>query len=174
MLLSCKRVTKETNVEVSIETNGSGDVEVSTGIPLLDEMILLIGKAGDFNLKLNAVGDLETGDHHTIEDVGIAIGSALKTLVRGIGSSTVPCGSCLAVAAVNFGRPSYQGSVKFRSKEINGMAMENYHHMLRAIAYNGSLTMHIRADGGDDIDIIESTMTALGRALKRAITNNTK
>ncbi|MGA9099338.1 MAG: imidazoleglycerol-phosphate dehydratase [Methanotrichaceae archaeon] len=167
---SLKRETKETRIEVSLSTGGSAICETDTGIKLLDEMLRTFAEAASFDLTVKAAGDLETGDHHTTEDVGITMGSVLAKLANnGIGSSTVPTGECLAMAAIRLGEPGYKGDFKFKAQKLDGMSLENIGHFLRALAYNGRFTLHIKAEGEDDRSKIEAMSAAVGRALKNAI-----
>jgi imidazoleglycerol phosphate dehydratase HisB len=149
--------------------NGAGIIKGDTGIEFLDEILKAFAIGSRFDLTVNAVGDRETGDHHTIEDTGITLGSALcQVAENGIGSSIVPSGQALALAAVRFGEPGYRGDFIFTGKEIGGMSLENFEHFLRALAYNGIFTLIIRANGGDDRSKIEAMSLALGRAIKKA------
>lgn len=169
MTASMKRETKETSVEVTLDLEGSGIRDVSTGIELLDFMLSVFTSAGNFDLRVRAKGDLETGDHHTTEDVGITLGAAFAKLISGgVGSSIVPAGDCLAMAAVSFGEPGYRGDFDFQAQELGGMSLENIGHFLRALAYNGGFTLHMKTEGEDDRQKIEAMMTALGSAMRRA------
>ncbi len=169
MKASWKRETKETSVEVSLDLDGSGAREINTGIELLDFMLSNFAMAGVFDLAVSAKGDLETGDHHTTEDVGITLGTVLaKLITKGTGSSIVPAGDCLAIAAVRFGEPGYGDDFDFKAQEMGGMSLENFGHFLRALAYNGGFTLHMKAEGDDDRCRIEAMMMALGRAIRRA------
>lgn len=169
MKSSFKRDTKETKISVTLDLDGSGSSEVATGIELLDGILVALAEASGFDLTVKALGDLATGDHHTAEDVGIALGSVLSKLIKkGIGSFMVPSGECLALAAVRFGEPGYSGNFEFRSDEMGGMALENFGHFARSVAYNGRFTLHLNAKGGDDHQKIDSLTVALGRALRRA------
>ena len=170
MLASRKRETRETSIDVILETDGVGTVDVDTGIELLDEILRAFGRGALFDLTVKARGDLETGDHHTTEDVGIAIGGALAQVIKsGIGSSIVPSGQAMAIAAVRFGEPGYRGDFDMQSGNLAGMSLENVGHFLRALAYNGGFTLIVRAEGGDDRSRIEAMSLALGREIKKAI-----
>jgi imidazoleglycerol-phosphate dehydratase len=170
MSASKKRETKETSIEVFLETEGAGNILVDTGIELLDEILSAIARGAGFDLTVKARGDLETGDHHTTEDTAITLGNTLAEEIKsGIGSSMVPSGQALAAATVRFGEPGYQGDFALQSQAVGGMCLENFSHFLRALAYNGKFNMAIRADGGDDRSKIEAMSTALGRAIKKAI-----
>jgi imidazoleglycerol-phosphate dehydratase len=169
MLASRKRETRETCIEVILETEGSGVIEVDTGIGFMDEILRALGRGALFDLTVKARGDLETGDHHTIEDIGIALGGALAQVIKsGIGSSIVPSGQAMAIAAVRFGEPGYRGDFDLQSGNLAGMSLENFGHFLRALAYNGGFTLIVRAEGGDDRSRIEAMSLALGRAIKKA------
>jgi len=169
MSASRKRKTKETSIEVFLDTEGSGAIQIDTGIQLMDEILSAIARGARFDLTVKARGDLETGDHHTTEDTAITLGSALaQEIKRGIGSSMVPSGLALATAAVRFGEPGYQGDFELQPHILAGMSLENFSHFLRALAYNGRFNLAISAKGGDDKSRIESMSTALGRAIKKA------
>ncbi|MFB3763801.1 MAG: imidazoleglycerol-phosphate dehydratase [Methanotrichaceae archaeon] len=169
------RETKETRVEVSLGIDGSVFSDISTGIKLLDEMLRTFAEAASFDLAVKAAGDLETGDHHTTEDVGITMGSVIAKLANsGIGSAMVPAGEAIAVAAIRLGDPGYKGDFKFRAQELDGMSLENIEHFLRALAYNGRFTLHIKAEGEDDRSKIEAISMAAGRALKNAMEDGVK
>ena len=169
MLASRKRETRETSIDVILETDGAGTVDVDTGIELLDEILLALGRGALFDLTVKARGDLETGDHHTTEDIGIVLGEALAQVIKsGIGSSIVPSGQAMATVAVRFGEPGYRGDFDLQSGNLAGMSLENFGHFLRALAYNGGFTLIVRAEGGDDRSRIEAMSLALGRAIKKA------
>lgn len=170
MKSTLKRETKETSIKISLDLEGSGSNEIDTGIELLDEILIALSEASGFDLSVKAKGDLLTGDHHTTEDVGITLGSVLGKLIeKGIGSSIVPSGECLAIAAVRFGEPGYSGDFEFQAQEMGGMALENFGHFARSVAYNGRFALHLSAKGGNDHQKIDAMTIALGRALRRAV-----
>ncbi len=172
MFISKHRETLETRVDISLETKGCGITEIETGVKLLNEVLSCIAAGSRFDLKIKAKGDLDTGDHHTTEDVGITLGLSLRSIARSAsGSAIVPSGECLAIVAVRFGKPSYRGSFEFQSSFLNGMDLENFSHFLRAVAFNGEFSLHIRADGGDDLNRLDAISTAFGMALREAIKN---
>jgi len=170
MKASWKRETLETSIEVFLDTDGEGRAEVETGVELLNWILAAVAAGAGFDLKVVARGDLETGDHHTTEDAGITLGSALaQALRKGLGSAIVPSGECLALAAVRFGRPEYRGDFQFQALEMGGMSLENFGHMMRSLAYHANMTLHLWAEGGNDASKIEALSTALGRALRNAL-----
>jgi imidazoleglycerol phosphate dehydratase HisB len=169
MRATLKRETLETCVEVSLDPEGSGQSEADTGVLLLDCVLRCLAEASGFDLRVRARGDLETGDHHTVEDVGITLGCVLaQAIEKGIASSIVPSGQCLAQVAVSFGLAEYSQGFQLEAEELDGMELENFGHFLRALAYNGCFTLHVRAEGGSDRQKIEAVDLALGRALKKA------
>ena len=172
MSASRRRETKETCIEVRLEVEGQGRVQADTGVPLLNEILSFLARGGELDLEVKARGDLETGDHHTVEDTAITLGSLLsQEIKKGIGSSSVPAGSSLARAAVRFGQAGYQGSFHLEKQMLEGMSLDNFSHFLRALAYNGGFNLFISAEGGDDRSRIEAMSLALGRAIKKAAKN---
>ncbi|MCQ8903640.1 MAG: imidazoleglycerol-phosphate dehydratase [Methanothrix sp.] len=168
MTLSARRITYETDVDVRIDLHGKGEAEVSTGVELLDDLLRILAASGRFDIGIKARGDA-TGDHHLVEDVGITLGRSLSAVKSGTGSAIVPYGDCTALAAVSFGSPGLKVIMKLSSKNIGGMALENLEHFMRSMAYNGSFTLHVITDGGDDMEKIVSAMMAIGAALRNAI-----
>ena len=170
MRASFRRDTAETAIEVSLDLEGSGSIDAQTGVPLLDEILKIVAQGSGFDIEVRARGDLETGDHHTVEDVAIAFGQALARLVEaGIGSSSVPSDEALAFAAVRFGVPGYRGDLKFQATTLEGMDLENLGHFMRTLAYNGRFTLHLSASGGDDWQKVEALASSLGRSMRRAV-----
>lgn len=169
MLSSLKRETRETSITVTVDLDGTGVVQADTGIELLDDILKTLGEASGFDLAVLAKGDLQTGDHHTTEDVGITLGSVLaRLIVSGAGCSAVPMGDCLAQASVSFGEPGYFGDFILGAHELGGMALENFGHYARSVAYNGRFTLHLSAKGGSDHEKIIAMAAAVGRALGMA------
>ena len=169
MSASKRRETKETCIEVRLEVEGQGRVQADTGVPLLNEIISFMALGGGLDLEVKARGDLETGDHHTIEDTAITLGSAIsQEIKKGIGGSSVPAGSSLANAAVRFGQVGYQGNFQLDKQMLKDMSLDNFSHFLRALAYNGGFNLFISAEGGEDRSKIEAMSMALGRAIKKA------
>jgi imidazoleglycerol-phosphate dehydratase len=170
MRASFRRDTAETAIEVSLDLEGSGSIDAKTGVPLLDEILKILAQESGFDIVVKARGDLETGDHHTVEDVAIAFGQALARLIEaGVGSSSVPSGEALAFAAVRFGAPGYREDLKFQATSLEGMQLENLGHFMRTLAYNGRFTLHLSASGGDDWQKVEALALSLGRAVRRAV-----
>lgn len=166
---SFRRETAETEVEVFLDIDGSGSSDGDTGVPLLDEILKILARGSGFDIEVKARGDLPTGDHHTVEDVAIAFGQVLSKLIdAGIGSSIVPSGEALAIAAVRFGVAGYRDEVEFLADSLAGMELANYGHFMRTLAFNGRFTLYLRVSGGDDWQKVEALTLSLGRALRRA------
>lgn len=169
MLASLKRETRETSIEASLEVMGRGLCQASTGIELLDEVLRALAEGGGFDLAVTARGDYQTGDHHTAEDVGIALGTVIGQMdIAGTGSSMVPSADGMAVAAVRFGLPGYTGDFELKSRASEGMALENFGHFMRALAFNGRFTLYLSAKGELDRPKIDAMALSLGRSIKKA------
>jgi len=171
-----ERKTKETQVSLSLELDGTGVSEISTGVGFFDHMLTHIAFHGFFDLTLKAQGDLEVDAHHTVEDVGICLGTALKQaigerkdLVR-YGSAFVPMDESLAQVVVDLSnRPLYKGVYQRRPGTVGGFDGQLAEEFWRALALNAGLTLHVRLIYGDnDHHLLEAAFKALGRALDQA------
>ncbi len=170
------RETKETRVEVTLDLDGSGQSSAQTGIGMLDHLVEQIGKHGLFDLRVTATGDLHVDEHHTVEDVGIAIGQALDRALgerRGIvrmADATVPLDEALASVAVDVsGRPFCAVDVTWTLARIGELPASLVEHLLCSIASEAKLTLHARVLAGEnDHHRAEAMCKALGRALAAA------
>ena len=170
------RETKETRVEVTLDLDGSGKSSAKTGIGMLDHLVEQIGKHGLFDLTVTAKGDLHVDEHHTVEDVGIAIGQALDEALgdrRGIvrmADALVPLDESLASVAVDVsGRPYCEIEVGWTLDRIGELPASLVEHLLCSIATEAKLTLHARVLKGDnDHHKAEAMCKALGRALAAA------
>jgi imidazoleglycerol-phosphate dehydratase len=170
------RETKETRVEVTLDLDGSGRASAKTGIGMLDHLVEQIGKHGLFDLDVTATGDLHVDEHHTVEDVGIAIGQALDRalgdragIVR-MADATVPLDEALAQVAVDIsGRPHCEVDVTWTLDRIGELPASLVTHLLGSIAAEAKLTLHARVlKGENDHHRAEAMCKALGRALSSA------
>jgi imidazoleglycerol-phosphate dehydratase len=171
------RRTGETHVHVELELDGDGAGERVTGVGFFDHMLDLLARHGRMNLVVRARGDLETGAHHTVEDVGICMGQALDRALgdrRGItryGQATVPMDEARASCAIDI---SGRGLCAFESELAPG-AIGNFDHelaeeFLRALATNGRLTLHVETEAGTNAHhVIEAAFKAVARALRVAV-----
>jgi imidazoleglycerol-phosphate dehydratase len=174
---SIERSTKETRIRLALELDGAGRAEVSTGVGFFDHMLDLLARHGRFNLSVSAEGDLETGAHHTTEDVGIVLGQALDRALgdrRGItryGDAMVPMDEALGACAIDVsGRPYCSFEADLPATSIAGFETELTEEFFRAIANNAKLTVHIRAlDGTNAHHKIEACFKAFARALRQAV-----
>ncbi len=168
-----KRETKETVVEVSWNLDGTGQADVSTGIGMLDHLVSQIGRHGIFDITLKAKGDLEIDSHHTVEDVGIALGRALAEalgdssgIVR-MGDALVPLDEALAQVAVDLSGRAYSAiSVSWTDSRIGELPCDLVEHFVQSMAHEGRFNLHARVLAGvNDHHKAECMMKALGRAL---------
>lgn len=173
-----ERKTRETDITVKVALDGSGLSAVDTGLGFFDHMLELVAGHGLFDLEIRAAGDLHTGGHHTVEDVGICLGQALAEAVgdkKGInryGSMFVPMDEALALVALDLsGRPffAYEGGPVAES--IGGFDTGLVSEFFRAVTNNARLTMHARVlAGGDAHHVIEAVFKAFAKALRVAVT----
>ena len=170
------RVTKETEVFVQIDIDGSGQCDVSTGIGFLDHMIQQLSSHGLFDIKVSASGDTHIDDHHTNEDVGIAIGQALsKALgdrigIKRFGHFLAPLDEALIQVVVDCsGRPHLSFDLDIPSQKVGTYDTELVKEFFAAISSNSGLTLHIRQLAGDNTHhIVEATFKSFARALRMA------
>ena len=170
------RKTSETNVEVTVGLDG-GDVSVATGVPFFDHMLDQLGRHGRLGLRIKAEGDLEIDAHHTVEDVGIALGEALTAALtdkRGItryGDATVPMEECLAHVALDIsGRPLLVYDAEIPAEAIGQFDTGLTEEFLQALCRSGGLTMHVRLLYGRNAHhAVEAIFKALARSLAQAV-----
>ncbi len=170
-----QRQTRETQVELELTLDGRGKASIQTGIPFLDHMLHLFAAHGYFDLKIKAKGDLEVDQHHTVEDIGITLGQALKEAlkarpgVRRYGEARVPMDEALAMVTLDLSnRPYLYFQVQFPS---GGAALEPQlvREFWRAVAVHGGITLHIAVPYGENTHhIMEAIFKAAGRALDQA------
>jgi imidazoleglycerol-phosphate dehydratase len=172
-----ERATKETQIELELALDGAGSGEIATGIGFLDHMLELLARHGRLDLAVQARGDLETGSHHTTEDVGICFGQALDRALgdrRGItryGDAMVPMDEALAACAIDVsGRPFCSFDARVAPSAIAGFETELVEEFFRAVANNAKLTLHLRAlEGSNAHHQIEACFKAFARALREAV-----
>jgi len=172
-----ERKTKETDITLTINLDGDGQVEVKTGVGFFDHMLDHLGRHGLFDLKIQAKGDLHVDAHHTVEDVAICLGQAIdqalgdKAGIFRYGCFTVPMEETLADVAVDLsGRPLLAYNVKYPGEKIGGFDVELVGEFLRALANNAKMNLHVRVPYGDNNHhIAEAIFKALGKALCMAV-----
>lgn len=171
-----ERKTNETDITLSLAIDGSGRAETATGVGFFDHMLTLLAKHGLFDLTVKAAGDLHVDAHHTVEDVGIALGQALakalgdKSGIRRYGTTFVPMDEALAMVSLDIsGRPFLAYDVDAPPSLIGSYASELTEEFLRALANNAGVTVHVRLLAGrNSHHISEAIFKALGRALDEA------
>lgn len=174
---SQERKTRETAVEVDLHLDGTGQTDIVTGVPFLDHMLELFGFHGRFDLRINATGDLEVDDHHTVEDVGIVLGSVLRECLEsdpGIeryGASLLPMDEVLARVVVDAsGRAYLQYHLDLQRERIGTLSMENVREFFSALVRESRITLHIDIlESGNDHHQVEAVFKGFGRALKQAV-----
>lgn len=170
-----ERETRETKVRLELGLDG-GQVEPSTGVGFLDHMLELLGRHGQIGLIVQASGDLETGAHHTVEDVGIAFGQALdqalgdRAGIRRYGHAVVPMDEALGECAIDIsGRPFCRYDSDLPPVSIAGFDSELAEEFFRAVAANAKLTLHLSTRYGSNAHhLIEASFKAFARALRVA------
>lgn len=170
-----KRKTKETDIEVKLNIDGSGKSSIKTQVDFLDHLLKSFSKHGLFDLEIKASGDLETGDHHTVEDIGIVLGRSLekalgkKKGIKRFADSKVPMDEALASTTLDIsGRPYTVLSLEFSREKIGDMSTEMISHFLRSMATNASITLHVKSYGENDHHIAEAIFKSLGISLDKA------
>jgi imidazoleglycerol-phosphate dehydratase len=169
------RKTKETEVELELELDGRGEADIQTGIPFLDHMLHLFAAHGYFDLKVKAQGDLHVDQHHTVEDLGICLGQAIREAVqqrpgvRRFGSARVPMDEALAQVTLDLSnRPFLHFQVTFPPGAA-GLDPQLVKEFWRAVSVHGGITLHIYVPYGENTHhIIEAVFKAAGRALDAA------
>ncbi|HEX5322705.1 MAG TPA: imidazoleglycerol-phosphate dehydratase HisB [Capsulimonadaceae bacterium] len=171
-----ERKTGETNIRIKLALDGDGSSEIVTGVGFFDHMLTQVARHGLLHLTVRAEGDLHIDDHHTVEDVGIALGTALKEAVgdkAGItryGHSLLPMDEALVLCALDFsGRGFLAFELSFESPKIGTFDSELVLEFFRAVAMNAGLTLHLKQLAGANAHhIAEAAFKAFGRALEMA------
>jgi imidazoleglycerol-phosphate dehydratase/histidinol-phosphatase len=170
-----RRTTKETDVRVEIHLDGNGRTEITTGLGFFDHLLDQIGKHSGFDLTIQARGDLQTDEHHTIEDTAIALGEALLKALgnkRGIEryGFSLPMDDCLCSVALDFGgRPWLVWDAVFTREKIGDMPAEMFMHFFKSLSDAARMNLHIKAEGTNEHHKIEGIFKALARSLKMAV-----
>jgi imidazoleglycerol-phosphate dehydratase len=171
-----ERTTGETRVSLALDLDG-GAVEAATGVGFLDHMLELLGRHGRLGLKVEAAGDLDTGAHHTVEDVGIVLGQALdealgdRAGIRRYGYVAVPMDESLGMCAIDIsGRPLCLFEADLPPVSIAGFDTELAEEFFRAVANNAKITLHVGTRYGSNAHhMIEACFKAFARALREAV-----
>lgn len=176
------RDTKETKVKVDLNLDGSGQVDVSTGVGFMDHMLELLAFHGKFDLYARVDGDLQVDSHHTIEDLGIVLGQCLSQALgdkKGItryGAFTIPMDEALVACNLDLsGRPFLVFNVTLDNVLLGNYQTEMTEEFFRAFAFNSGMTLHFNEAYGKNMHhVIEACFKSFARALKEAVTINEK
>ena len=170
-----KRTTKETDIYISLNLDGNGACDISTGIGFFDHMLEQIGKHGGLDLTVKVKGDLDVDEHHTIEDTAIALGEALYSALgnkRGIEryGYCLPMDDCLCSVALDFGgRPWFVWDAEFKRERIGEMPTEMFLHFFKSLSDAAKMNLNIKAEGENEHHKAEGIFKALARAIKMAV-----
>jgi len=174
---SIARATSETDIRLTLALDGTGKVEVVTGVGFFDHMLTALARHSLMDLTVAAKGDLHIDDHHTVEDVGIVLGQALRQAlgdkrgIRRFGQCLLPMDEALAEAAIDIsGRPFLAWSVPFQRPKIGTFDTELVEEFFRAFAFNAGITLHVTLKAGTNAHhVAEACFKAVARALRMAL-----
>lgn len=171
------RTTKETDIRLTVCLDGSGKTELSTGVGFFDHMLDALSRFAQFDLTLTCTGDLHVDEHHTIEDVGICLGKAIREAlgdrvgILRVGSAYMPMDEALAFAAIDIsGRPYLAYTAEYATLRCGDMGVQMAEEFFRAVAVNAGLTVHLNVLAGrNDHHKLEALFKAFGLALRDAV-----
>ncbi len=171
------RKTTETDIQLSLDLDGEGKYQIATGVPFLNHMLELFARHGFFDLTLQAMGDTEIDDHHTVEDVGLALGQAFREAlgekegIRRFGEASVPLDEALVSCVIDLsGRPFLAYNVKIRQEKVGNFATELIHDFFLAMTNQLGMNLHLNmTQGRNPHHIIEASFKAFARALSSAV-----
>jgi imidazoleglycerol-phosphate dehydratase len=171
-----ERKTKETEIAIELDLDGSGNAEIETGMPFFNHMLEIFARHGLFDLKLKAKGDIQVDYHHTVEDVGLTLGQAFKQAlgdkagISRFGEATIPLDEALTQVVVDLsGRPYLAYNVKIRPGRVGDFDTDLPHEFFQAFANQLGMNLHINVSQGENPHhIIEASFKALARAMEKA------
>jgi imidazoleglycerol-phosphate dehydratase len=170
------RRTRETDVTITLDLDGSGDSDVRTGIGFYDHLLGSFAHHGLFDLRIAATGDREVDDHHTVEDVALVLGAAVaealgdRAGIQRFGDASVPMDESVATAILDVGgRPYAVVDLPFRGERAGELSLQLVEHALESFARTAGATLHVRGSGRNDHHLAEAAFKALGRALRAAV-----
>ena len=175
-----RRKTKETEINIKINLDGSGEAEINTGIGFFDHMLEQIAHHGMIDLMINVSGDLNVDEHHTIEDTAIVLGQCLDKAFgdkRGIQryGFCLPMDDCLCQTALDLGgRPWLVWDAEFKREKIGDMPTEMFLHFFKSLSDNAKMNLNIKAEGQNEHHKIEGIFKSFARALRMALARDTE
>lgn len=172
-IATCKRKTKETDIELTIDLDGQGNNDIDTGIGFFDHMLDGFARHGLFNLTVKVTGDLDVDCHHTVEDTGIVLGQAItralgdKKGIKRYGSFILPMDETLAMCAIDLsGRPYLNYAAAFTVEKLGTLDTEMIREFFYAVSYSAAMNLHLKwMDGTNNHHIAEALFKAFGKAL---------
>ncbi len=173
---SIHRKTLETDVSISIDLDGSGEVAVATGVGFYDHMLTAFGHHGLFDLNIKTEGDLHIDEHHTVEDTALVLGTAIadalgdRVGIRRYGTATIPMDEAVATAIIDIGgRPYAVIDLPFTTERLGALGTQMIPHALEAFARTAGCTLHVTASGSNDHHIAEAAFKALAYAVRTGV-----
>ena len=172
---SVKRTTKETDIDITVNLDGTGQSSIQTGLAFFDHMLDQISRHGQMDLDIRVKGDLEVDEHHTIEDTAIALGEAFrKALGNKLGIERygfcLPMDDCLAQVAIDFGGRNWLvWEAEFKREKIGDMPTEMFHHFFKSFTDGAAANLNIKAEGTNEHHKIEAIFKAFAKAIKMAV-----
>lgn len=169
------RATKETQIDISIDIDGTGKCNIATGVGFFDHMLEQIAKHGGIDLNINVVGDINVDEHHTIEDTGIVLGECIKRAIgdkRGIEryGYALPMDDCMSQVILDFGgRAWLVWDAEFKREKVGDMPTEMFLHFFKSLSDSALMNLNIKAEGENEHHKIEAIFKGFARALKMAI-----
>ena len=178
--ISTTRKTKETDISLTINLDGTGENEIATGIPFFDHMLEGFSKHGFFDLHMECDGDLQVDSHHTIEDCGIVLGDAIKKVlgdksgIKRFGSCILPMDETLVLCAVDLsGRPYLVFDGEFTTERLGTLDTEMIREFFYAVSYSAGMNLHIKVlSPGNNHHMAEAMFKAFARALDEAVSHD--
>ena len=176
-IVTCTRKTKETDISLTLNLDGSGKTDIHTGIGFFDHMLDGFARHGLFDLSVSVKGDLEVDCHHTIEDTGIVLGRAIlqalgeKKGIRRYGNFMLPMDETLVLCAIDLsGRPYLNFLAEFTAEKIGALATEMVREFFYAVSYSAAMNLHLKViDGGNNHHMAEALFKVFGKALDEAV-----
>lgn len=172
-----ERNTLETQIRIALDVDGQGRARFETGLPFLDHMLDQVARHGSFDLQIDARGDLQIDAHHTVEDIGITLGQAMreslgdKAGIRRYGHAYVPLDEALSRVVIDFsGRPGLEYGVRFKRSHIGDFDVDLFHEFFQGFVNHAQATLHIDSLRGENAHhVAETVFKAFGRAMRMAV-----